>query len=132
MKRTNKLSIRIAMLMIAIMGIVNVTLADDIMVGDVSNSDCSMTTRAEGIAGHTTLKLTRSEIGLVGELRNFAVNCGYGDVKVLCEEDGDNLTIVIDDGCNQFLSVHFSNFFHLCNPLLSHCGFGSGKYSLIL
>ena len=104
MKRTNKLSIRIAMLMIAIIGIVNVTLADDIMVGDVSNSDCSMTTRAEGIAGHTTLKLTRSEIGLVGELRNFAVNCGYGDVKVLCEEDGDNLTIVVDDDAGDHMT----------------------------
>ena len=86
------------MLLIAIMGTLNATLADDITVGDVSNSDCSHMTRAEGVLGHTILRLTRSEIGLVGELRDFGVNCGYGDVNVLCEEDGENLTIVVDDG----------------------------------
>ena len=85
------------MLLIAIMGTVNATLADDITVGDVSNSDCPHTTRTEGVVGHTILKLTRSEVGLVGELRNFYVNCGYGDVNVFCEEDGNNLTIVVDD-----------------------------------
>ena len=104
MKRTNKLSLRIAMLMIAIMGTVNATLADDITVGEVSNSDCSHTTRAENVAGHPILKLTRSEIGLVGELRDYRVNCGYGDVNVLCEEDGENLTIVVDDDAGEHMA----------------------------
>ena len=105
------------MLMIAIMGTVNATLADDITVGDVSNSDCSQITRAESVVGHAMLKLTRSEIGLVGELRNFRVNCGYGDVNVFCEEDGQSLTIVIDDGagehmmdCSCPINIYFTLF----------------------
>ena len=117
MKKVNKLSLRLAMLMMAIMGTVNVTLADDITVGDVSNSDCRQMTRAEGVAGHTILKLTRSETGLVGELRNYGINCGYGDVKVLCEEDGDDLTIVIDDDagehsadCTCPINIYFTLF----------------------
>ena len=117
MKKTNKLSLRIAMLLIAIMGTVNATLADDITVGDVSNSDCSHMTRAEGVLGHTILRLTRSEIGLVGELRDYHVNCGYGDVNVFCEEDGDNLTIVVDDGsgdhkadCTCPINIYFTLF----------------------
>ncbi len=103
----NKLSFRIAMLMIAIMGTVNATFADDITVGDVSNSDCPHTTRTEGVVGHTILKLTRSEVGLVGELRNFYVNCGYGDVNVFCEEDGNNLTIVVDDDSSENMTDCF-------------------------
>ena len=95
------------MLLIAIMGTVNATLADDITVGDVSNSDCPHTTRTEGVVGHTILKLTRSEVGLVGELRNFYVNCGYGDVNVFCEEDGNNLTIVVDDDSSENMTDCF-------------------------
>ncbi len=100
----NKLSLRVVMLMIAIMGTVNATLADDITVGDVSNTDCSWRTRTEGVIGHTILKLTRSDIGLVGELKDYHVNCGYDDVNVYCEEDGQNLTIVIDDGAGEHLA----------------------------
>jgi len=75
-----------------------------VTVGDVSNSQCSSRTRSESVIGHPTLKLTRSESGLQGELINHEVNCAYGNVKVICKEDGERLNIFVDEGTGDILA----------------------------
>lgn len=103
------------LLLISLLGIANTALADDLTVGDVSNSGCK-STRSESVAGHQILKLTRTESGLVGELRDYWANCGYEDIKVMCEEDGQNLTINVNDdieywtNCECIINVYFTIF----------------------
>ena len=83
----------------------NTVLAEDeVTVGDVSNTKCGNRTRAESIMGHQTLKLTRFESGLFGELNNCQVNCAYGKVNVICNENGQDLSIAVDEGTGDLLA----------------------------
>ena len=75
-----------------------------VTVGDVSNTECSSRTRSESVMGHPTLKLTRNESGFYGELINHEVNCAYGNVKVYCQEDGQELAINVDEGTGEYLA----------------------------
>ncbi|WP_294747293.1 hypothetical protein [uncultured Prevotella sp.] len=77
----------------------------NVTVGDVSNTDCAMRTRSEGNIGNPRLKLTRFEGGLYGELINCEVNCAYGDVKVICQENDSNLNIGVDAGTGDILAA---------------------------
>ena len=70
---------------------------DDVTIGDVSNTPCAYRTRADGVMGHQILKLTRFDGGLYGELNDFRVNCSFLWVKVLCQAEGQQLSINVDD-----------------------------------
>lgn len=104
------------MLLLPLLGIANTVLADDVTVGDVSNTECANRTRSES---PEILKLTRTESGLVGELRDHRVNCAHhGDVIVMCQEDGQNLSIKIDENipggiiatCQCPINIYFTIF----------------------
>lgn len=89
----------------------------EVTVGDVSNTDCASRTRAESVIGHPTLKLTRNEYGLLGELNDFEVNCAYGDITVICKEEGQSLAISVDEGisgasasCICQINIYFTIF----------------------
>lgn len=71
---------------------------EDISVGDVYNSECAKHTRSESVIGRPTLKLTRFEGGLYGELINYEANCAYGDVSVECQAEGKSLKLLVDEG----------------------------------
>jgi hypothetical protein len=77
----------------------------EVMVGDVSNTDCASRTRSEGNIGNPRLKLTRFDGGLYGELINCEVNCAYGNVMVTCQESGSNLNIGVDEGTGGILAT---------------------------
>lgn len=77
---------------------------EGITVGDVSNSDCESRTRAEEIMTTPTLKLTREGNNIYGELNNYFVNCAYGDVKVICKEDGQTLKLRVDEGLGDLIA----------------------------
>ena len=92
------LLLRTMMLMATLIGIQNTAWADDsVTVGDVSNTPCAYRTRGESVIGNPTLKLTRFDGGLYGELNNCEVNCAYGNINVICQEDGQNLSISVDE-----------------------------------
>lgn len=98
---TNYILLRALILVMMLSGaITNTVFADDdpVTVGDVSNTECASRTRATGDLGHSRLKLTRFENGLYGELSNFEVNCAYGDINVMCQENGQILSINVDEG----------------------------------
>ena len=69
----------------------------DVTVGDVSNTNCANQARGESVMGHPTLKLTRIDSGILGELNNYQANCAFGDIKVICKENEQNLAIYVDD-----------------------------------
>ena len=92
----------------------------NVTVGDVSNTDCAMMTRSEGNIGNPRLKLTRFEGGLYGELINCEVNCAYGKVNVICEEDGQKLSIFVDEGNGDIWAdciCHINIYFTIYNAL---------------
>ena len=92
----------------------------NVTVGDVSNTDCAMRTRSEGNIGNPRLKLTRFEGGLYGELINCEVNCAYGKVNVICEEDGQKLSIFVDEGNGDIWAdciCHINIYFTIYNAL---------------
>lgn len=98
----NTILFRGAMLVALLMGTANKSVAQaddsDVTVGDVSNTECANRTRSESVMGNPTLKLTRTENGLLGELNNYKANCAYGNVNVICQENGQRLTINVDEG----------------------------------
>ena len=88
-----------------------------ITVGDVSNTGCAYRSRSESVVEHPFLKLTRNENGLYGELINYEVNCFYDDVKVNCQENEQELSILVDEGsgiyvaaCNCPINIYFTIF----------------------
>jgi len=92
----------------------------EVMVGDVSNTDCASRTRSEGNIGNPRLKLTRFDGGLYGELINCEVNCAYGKVNVICEEDGQKLSIFVDEGNGDIWAdciCHINIYFTIYNAL---------------
>ena len=122
--RKTNLLFRAVMLMALLMGTATLCVAQDdnseVTVGDVSNTACADHTRSESVMGRPTLKLTRSESGLYGELANYEVNCAYGDVNVICQENGQKLDIGVDMGYgDEFANClcHINIYFTLCNAL---------------
>lgn len=86
-------------------------------VGQVVNTECAKRTRAEGIMGNPTLKLTRDGSNIYCELTDYEVNCAYGDIQVLCKEKGNKLHITVDQGldeivvnCSCPINIYFSIF----------------------
>lgn len=70
---------------------------DGLAVVNVSNSGCSQMTRNEGDINHSTLKLTRDGNVIQGVLNNYMVNCVHGDIIVNCDQEGQDLSIVVSD-----------------------------------
>ena len=64
----------------------------------MSNTDCSSESRAESVLGHPILKLKRFDGGLFGQLLNYPVTCSFGEIKVICEENGQELTFDVEGG----------------------------------
>ena len=86
-------------------------------VGQVVNTECAKRTRAEGIMGHPTLKLTREGSNIYCELTDYEVNCAYGDIQVSCKEKGNKLHITVDQGLDEIvvnclcpINIYFSIF----------------------
>lgn len=86
-------------------------------VGQVVNTECVKRTRAEGIIGNPTLKLTREGRNIYCELTDYEVNCAYGDIQVFCKEKGNKLNITVDQGldeiavlCSCPINIYFSIF----------------------
>ena len=95
---------------------------DEVTVGDVSNTGCAdeSRTRGESVMGHPTLKLTRFENGLYGELNNCEVNCAYGKIKVICQENENDLSIGVDPGYGDVIALclcHINIYFTIFNAL---------------
>ena len=76
-----------------------------VTVTDVSNSQCAYRTRGASVMGHPTLKLTRFDNGLYGELKNFEVNCAHGKINVFCEEEGENLVIIVYEELGELIAA---------------------------
>lgn len=70
---------------------------DGLVVANVSNTGCNLTTRSEGDINHSTLKLTRDGNIIQGVLCNYLVNCGHGDLIVNCSQEGQHLSINVND-----------------------------------
>ena len=92
----------------------------EVIVGDISNTECA--DRARGASNYEcqTIKLTRFEGGLYGELINCEVNCAYGKVNVICEEDGQKLSIFVDEGNGDIWAdciCHINIYFTIYNAL---------------
>lgn len=77
----------------------------DVTVGDVSNTNCANQARGESVMGHPTLKLTRIDSGILGELNNYQANCAFGDIKVICKENEQNLAIYVDEGTGETIAT---------------------------
>ena len=117
---TNIFLLKTLMIVAMLVTSMNTVLADDdpVTVGDVSNTDCASRTRAAGVMGHPILKMTRFENGFYAELTDFEVNCAYGNINVVCQEDGNNLSINVDEGlvggivatCNCPINICFTIF----------------------
>ena len=94
---------------------------EDVTVGDFINSGCLDRTRGESVMGRPTLKLTRFENGLYGEWSNILVNCAYGDLCVICNEEGQNLSISLHnnkpDGAAAACLCHINVSFTIYNAL---------------
>lgn len=122
-RKTNML-FRAVMLVASLMGTAALCVAQDdnsgVTVGDVSNTACADHTRSESVMGRPTLRLTRGESGLYGELTNYEVNCAYGKVNVLCQENGRNLAIGVDMGYGDEMAdciCHINIYFTVNNAL---------------
>ena len=73
---------------------------DGIAVGNVSNSECLQKGRTRGDSDRSwgpRLILTREGDNIVGEIKNYEVNCGHRDLIVTCKQDGSNLTITVKE-----------------------------------
>ena len=73
---------------------------DGIAVGNVSNTECLLKDRTRGESDRSwgpRLILTREGNNIVGEIRNYEVNCGHRDLIVTCKQDGSNLTITVKE-----------------------------------
>ena len=70
---------------------------DGLAVVNVSNSGCNQMTRSEGDINHSTLKLTRDGNVILGVLNNYNVNCEHGDLIVNCSQEGQDLSIAVND-----------------------------------
>lgn len=103
---TKKNSLLKAIMFLAILaGTTNTIMADGtVTVKNVSNTNCHDDTRAESVMGHPTLKLTRFENGLLGELNNYRVNCAYGRINVMCQEEGQKLALSVDEGLGDVIA----------------------------
>lgn len=91
---------------------------DGLMVSNVSNTGCNLTTRSEGDINHSTLKLIRDGNIIQGVLSNYTVSCNHGDLIVNCSQEGQNLLIAVSDlnsgkdgvstNCNCPVNIYFS------------------------
>lgn len=94
---------------------------DEVTVDDVSNSECLDRTRGESVMGRPMLKLTRFENGLYCEWNNVTVNCAYGDISVICQEEGQNLSINLHDDRTEGVATaclcHINVYFTIYNAL---------------
>ena len=74
---------------------------DGLAVGQVSNTECQQLSRTRADEGNvyapTTLILTREGDHIVGELRNYHVNCHHRDLIVSCKQEGPELTIEVKE-----------------------------------
>ena len=70
---------------------------DGLMVVNTSNSECDLATRSEGDINHSTLKITQYGDIFHCVLSNYEVSCGHGDLIVKCRQEGQNLSIVVND-----------------------------------
>ena len=94
---------------------------DEVTVDDVSNSECLDRTRGESVMGRPMLKLTRFENGLYCEWNNITVNCAYGNISVICQEEGQNLSIRLHDDRTEGEATaclcHINVYFTIYNAL---------------
>ena len=74
---------------------------DGIAVGNVSNTECLLKDRtrgeSDGPLAPTTLILTREGENIVGELRNYRVECHHYDLIVSCKQEGSELAITVSE-----------------------------------
>ena len=84
--------------------------------GDVSNSGCMNKTRGESELGNMLIKLTREGRNLIGEVTNYLVNCAYDDVRVSCEQKGQDLYIYVSEIAREYadcmcpINIYFTIF----------------------
>ena len=102
-KRMNmkKMKIIVVMFLGVLMTGCSTSKIDGIAVGQVSNTECEQMSRTradEGTAyAPTTLILTREGDNIVGELKNYHVNCHHRDLIVNCKQEGSELTIEVKE-----------------------------------
>ena len=84
--------------------------------GNVSNTGCMNKTRGESELGNMLIKLTREGRNLIGEVTNYLVNCAYDDVRVSCEQKGQNLYIYVSEIASEYadcmcpINIYFTIF----------------------
>ena len=95
---------------------------DGLSVSNVSNSDClqfsrTRTDESSEDSYRTKLILTREGNNIVGELRNYHVECHHHDLYVHCKQDGPELTLTVkeespEDGvranCSCMVNIYFT------------------------
>ena len=96
-----KMRIITAMLLGVLMTGCSTSKIDGIAVGNVSNSECLQKDRTRGEGDETlaptTLILTREGDNIVGELRNYRVECLHYDLIVSCKQEGSELAITVSE-----------------------------------